>query len=289
MATTTAFAYNPGWPSYTPIDGTDQIKNLAIGVTDQAYAGEPGDKIWWMGPDEDLGYVIAYTQPDGLHPTEVGITASVGFKRSINKTESSFIDLANQISGQNFPSGNDAKDWLNTNGYWTSWNGFGSSGFQWMNISSITDSSASGSGQNGITISITQTGGGMGSSSGMYAADTFPPQYGVPLTGLQILNSKAGIFTATFSQPVRDPLVAFASVGQPSLYVPVQSTTAFTPIWGQSTTYQNLVNGTQYTQFTGNEGFNIIRLDGTVSSISFNYTVEEYYSTICFGFVNQNV
>ena len=62
----------------------------------------------------------------------------------------------------------------------------------------------------------------------------------------------------------------------------------FTPIWGQDTTYQNLVNGTQYTQFTGTEGFNIIRIDGTLSSVSFTYTVEERYCTVCFGFVDQN-
>jgi hypothetical protein len=285
MATLTPFAYNTGDPIY----GTDQIGNLAIGTTEQAYGGQPGDVIWWMGPDEDLGYVITYPQPDGLHPTEVGTTASVGFKRSVSKNESDFINLANQIFDQNFSNGNDAKTWLNNNGYWTSWTGFGSSGFQWMTINSITSSTASGVGQNGITISITQTGGGMAASSGMFSANTFPPTYGVPPTGLQILNSKAGIFTATFSQPVKDPLVAFASVGQPSLYVPVQSNSPFTPIWGTNTSYQNPVNGTQYTGFTGNEGFNIIKIDGTVSSISFNYTVEEYYSTICFGFVNQNV
>jgi hypothetical protein len=122
----------------------------------------------------------------------------------------------------------------------------------------------------------------------MYLAGTFPIEYGIPTDGNQILNSKAGVFTAVFSQPVTDALVAFASVGNPSTPVAVEVSAPFTPIWGQDTTYQNLVNGTQYTQFTGTEGFNIIRIDGIVNSVSFNYTVEEYYCTICFGFVNQN-
>ena len=168
-------------------------------------------------------------------------------------------------------------------------NGFGSSGFQWMTMNSITDSSASGVGQNGITIAITQSKGGMQiENPGMYGSSTFPEEYGVPNSGIQIRNTSDGVFTATFSQPVLNPLVGFASVGNPSTPVPVIVSAPFTPIWGVDTTYQNLTNGTQYTQFTGNEGFNIIRIDGTVSSVSFNYTVTEFYCTICFGFVNQN-
>jgi hypothetical protein len=122
----------------------------------------------------------------------------------------------------------------------------------------------------------------------MYSANTFPETYGVPITGDQIRNTASGVFTATFSQPVTDPLVAFASVGNPGVQVPVISTLPFTPIWGVATTYQSAVNATQYTQFTGQEGFNIIRIDGTVSEVSFIYTVTEYYCTVCFGFVDQN-
>ena len=162
-------------------------------------------------------------------------------------------------------------------------------GFQWMTINSVTNLTASGIGQNGITIDVTQSKGGMEEeSSGMYDGTTFPQEYNVPVSGTQIRNTLDGVFTATFSQPVTNPLIAFASVGDPSLQVPVQSTLPFTPIWELNTTYQNPVNGTQYTQFTGTEGFNIIRIDGTVSSVSFNYTVEEYYCTVCFGFVDQN-
>jgi hypothetical protein len=69
----------------------------------------------------------------------------------------------------------------------------------------------------------------------------------------------------------------------------------FTPIWAltsepwSQTTYLNQVSPTQYTQFTGAEGFNIIRIDGIMSSVKFHYTVPEYYCTLCFGFVDQNV
>ena len=134
------------------------------------------------------------------------------------------------------------------------------------------------------------TGGGMASNPGMYLGSRFPAAYNVPQTTTTIRNTAAGIFTATFSQPVTNPLVAFASVGRPDLPVPVIVSRPFTPIWtdsatpGWTTTY-DLPNNT----FTGSEGFNIIRIDGTFTSVSFNYTVAENYCTVAFGFEDQNV
>lgn len=175
----------------------------------------------------------------------------------------------------------------------------GDSGFKWMRILSVDSTTAFGIGQNDITVSVTQSGGGMEPHPGMYAASNFPTEYGVPASSTQIKNTQAGVFTAVFSAPVTDALVAFASVGQSGTPVTVivldenGSPKPFTPIWasGSETTYQNLV-GTgpefQYTQFTGEEGFNIIRIDGAMSSVTFNYTVSENYCTVCFGFVDQN-
>jgi len=283
MATARPFAYNPD----SPISGTQQVGDLAIGTPDGGFTNNPQ---FWNGPDEELGYVIALPVPDNSQPTPIpGVTASVRFIRSGDLTEESFIGLVNTQFGQNVTSGNEAKTWLDSQGYWSSWSGFGSLGFQWMTITEINPSDAHGIGQNGITINITQSAGGMETHSGMYSPATFPEEYGVPFDGMQILNQEAGVFTAVFSQPVTDPLVAFASVGNGSLYVPVQVSAPFTPIWGTSTSYQNPVSGTQYTQFTGNEGFNIIRIDGTVTTVTFTYTQSEYYCTVCFGFVDQNV
>jgi hypothetical protein len=164
---------------------------------------------------------------------------------------------------------------------------------------SIDSTTASGIGQNNITVAITQSGGGMFEHSGMYNPSAFPAEYGVPSIGKQIGNTQAGVFTAVFSSPVTDALVAFASVGQAGTPVTVLvldefgAPKPFTPIWasGGETTYQNIV-GTgpefQYTRFIGEEGFNIIRIDGEITSVTFNYTVSENYCTVCFGFVDQN-
>jgi hypothetical protein len=122
MSTSRPFAKNTG----SPIVGTLQIGNLAIGYPTEGF--ESTGLKWWNGPDEDLGYVIAHEDLTG-RPGADDVTAYIGFWRTEAKTESDFIDLAEHIAfldndPQNFADGGDAKDWLNSNGYWTSYTSF---------------------------------------------------------------------------------------------------------------------------------------------------------------------
>lgn len=124
MPTTRPFAYNLG----SAIPGTLQVGDLAIGVDSLDYSSNPGGVQWWMGPDEDLGYVIAHPTPAGNQPNQLSIPAYLGFWRSDFLTEESFIGLAEYVSiqhgdPQNFLTGPAAKIWLNNNGYWTSFEG----------------------------------------------------------------------------------------------------------------------------------------------------------------------
>jgi hypothetical protein len=119
MPTARPFAYNPG----SPIAGTEQVGDIAVGTTPQNYSGGYGGVRWWNGPDEDLGYVICYSVPSEDHPSPDGPIAGVGFLRSTSKTDASFISLVNYRFNQNFVSGTQAKTYLNNNGYWTSWPG----------------------------------------------------------------------------------------------------------------------------------------------------------------------
>jgi len=121
MATTTPLAYNP---SLSPISGTTQVGQLAVGTTNQDYSISPGGVTWWMGPDEDLGYVIAVPVSGNTQPTQIpGVFASVGFFRSEDLTDNSFIGIAEYVaneygSPQTFTSASDASDWLTNNGFW---------------------------------------------------------------------------------------------------------------------------------------------------------------------------
>jgi hypothetical protein len=68
MSTARPFAYNP---SLTPISGTIQVGDLAVGSVN---GGGFNVGVWWNGPDEEQGYVIAIPVPDNTQPTPVKLT-----------------------------------------------------------------------------------------------------------------------------------------------------------------------------------------------------------------------
>jgi hypothetical protein len=182
MSTSRPFAYNPG----SPIPGTDQYGDLAVGVLDEPYADNYGGVIWWEGPDEDLGYVIAVSVPDNSQPTPIfGVTASVGFYRSEFYTEASYIEVANAVSGQNFTSGNQAAAWLLSNGYWTSWPGSGPT-----TSPTPTPTSTSTPAPTNTSIPVTPTNTATPSpTASQFAVTPTPTQTGTPTpTGASVLN-----------------------------------------------------------------------------------------------------
>jgi len=121
MATARPFAFNPIPPS-SPISGTTQTGDLAIGVLDEPYSDNYGGVIWWNGPDEELGYVIAVPVSGNTQPTPLsGVTASVGFWRSAALTEGSFVELTNTVFNQSSTNGDEASYYLLSEGYWTSY------------------------------------------------------------------------------------------------------------------------------------------------------------------------
>jgi hypothetical protein len=108
------YAYNTG----ATVSGASQSGNLAI--SNDLKGG--GAVQWWYGPDETSGYVIAYPDTSGKRKSNgVTISNAVGFRRTSTKTDAEFISLANSITGQGFASASIAVNWLNTNGYYTSY------------------------------------------------------------------------------------------------------------------------------------------------------------------------
>ena len=65
MSTARPFAYNTG----SAIDGTIQVGDLAVGFPTSGFSST--GLIWWNGPDEELGYVIAKSVPNNSQPTPV--------------------------------------------------------------------------------------------------------------------------------------------------------------------------------------------------------------------------
>lgn len=111
------FAYNSG----ASINGASQSGNLA--VSNNSKGG--GDVTWWNGPDESIGYVIGYPDSSSNRKSKgLPISApAVGFRRTSIKSDDEFLFLVQNVTGQVFLTASVAADWLNTNGYYTSYDG----------------------------------------------------------------------------------------------------------------------------------------------------------------------
>ncbi len=119
MPTSRAFAFNP---SLTAPTGATQYGNFAIQST--GWTSGCGGLQWFNGPDEDLGYVIGYTYPGPKtagSASQVISGTSVGFRRTATFSDSTFLSTVVNLTGQSFLTASTAKNWLFSNGYWTSY------------------------------------------------------------------------------------------------------------------------------------------------------------------------
>ena len=74
-----------------------------------------------------------------------------------------------------------------------------------------------------------------------------------------------------------NPVLVFSSIGQPGIAVPIQFETPVQVLWSTATTINSP------TRITGREGYAVVRLNGTFSSISFDYLAYENYVNFSFG------
>lgn len=119
---TRCFAYNP---TQSPITGTDLYGTLAVQNAALDYSSQPGGIVWWMGPDETTGYVIATVVTSSDFPTPLGDIGTVQFWRTNALDPVEFTALAGYLAGQTFGDADVAKAWLESNNFWTS---YGTSG-----------------------------------------------------------------------------------------------------------------------------------------------------------------
>jgi hypothetical protein len=104
----------------------------------------------------------------------------------------------------------------------------------------------------------------------------FPVSYGVPNIKC-IQNINASNNTLTFSTPITNPVLVFSSIGGGPISVPIEFSDPVDILWSTAVVQNSP------TRITGTEGYAIIRLNGTYSSISFSYQAYENYVNFLFG------
>ncbi|MFC2110850.1 HYR domain-containing protein, partial [Bacteroidota bacterium] len=149
------------------------------------------------------------------------------------------------------------------------------SNFFWSNPPTISGNTASGT-INGIGYTYTSS-SPVSATSNMFGHQVFPASYNVPNSNPTIQNINVTNNTLTFASPMTNPVLVFASIGNGSTYVPITFSSPVNILWSTATTQNSP------TQITGNEGFAIVRMNGTFTSISFSYLAYENYVNFAFG------
>jgi hypothetical protein len=148
------------------------------------------------------------------------------------------------------------------------------SNFFWSNPPTVSGNTATGV-INGVNYTYTSS-RAVTTTPDVYAHYLFPTSYNIPNIK-SIQNIYASNNTLTFASPVTNPVLVFSSIGNPGLYVPIEFSAPVDILWSTAVVKNSA------TRITGNEGYAIIRLNGTFSSISFNYLADENYVNFLFG------
>ncbi|WP_262249962.1 DUF11 domain-containing protein [Parapedobacter soli] len=122
-------------------------------------------------------------------------------------------------------------------------------------------------------------------SYNVFPASTDPSDiFSFPRLGHAVIrNIEVTSNTITFDAPVTDPILVFSSIGGPAGAVPVEFAQPMEVLWMDSPPGSWSVSWDSEYQITGHEGYAIVRIPGTHSSISFDYTAAENYANFMFG------
>jgi hypothetical protein len=148
------------------------------------------------------------------------------------------------------------------------------SNFFWSDVPAVNGTIATGT-INGISYTYTSS-RAVETSSFVFNHAVFPSSYNVPNITC-ILNQYTSDNTLTFARPISNPVLVFSSIGAGNIPVPIEFSNPVEILWSTA-----VVQNTP-TRITGNEGYAIVRLNGTFSNISFKYLANEYYVNFLFG------
>ena len=114
--------------------GTKKTGNISAVIPNNVNSFDfAGTGLKWYNGPEETGYIICFEGASRLTPD--GSMSTLNFVRSANLTDQSFINLVASLAGQSFANTTNALAWLNTNGYYTTFEAAPASTFGYTYIS----------------------------------------------------------------------------------------------------------------------------------------------------------
>ena len=234
--------------------------------------------------DGARAYIFNSDHPNGAFIGEIGLG---GAGTSTNYAALAKAGETNRLVVVQFddcPTGNNLRGAkVNVNGVAAPINtgGCTQSNFFWSNAPNINGKTASGT-INGIAYTYTSS-VNVRSTSNMFAHSIFPASYNVPNANPTIQNIEPSSNTLTFASPMTNPVLVFSSIGGGPISVPVNFSAPVEILWSTSNGGGSYLKQNSPTQIEGREGYAIVKMKGTFSSISFDYLTYENYVNFAFG------
>lgn len=167
-----------------------------------------------------------------------------------------------------------------------------SDAFFWNNAPSISGTTATGT-INGITYTYVNPGSNIPSGAGYanYYVFAASPFSSIPNHNPTIRNVTAGTKSITFSSPITNPVFVFGSIGSltnspwngpANTPVSITFSSPVTILWAHTGNGSSTVQNNS-TTITGTEGYAVVQVPGTHTTITFNYSTAENYVNFGFG------
>jgi hypothetical protein len=237
--------------------------------------------------DGARAYIFNSAHPNGAY---IGQISLGGSPTSVNYASLAVAGESNRLVVVQFddcPSGNTLRGAkVNVNGQTVaiSTGGCTTSNFFWSNAPTVSlrnPKTASGT-INGIGYTYTSS-VNITTTSNVFNHGIFPTSYNVPNSNPTIQNIDPSSNTLTFTSPMTNPVLVFSSIGGGPISVPINFSAPVEVLWSTHTGRGSSFVQNSPTKITGREAYAIVRMNGTFSSISFDYLVHENYVNFVFG------
>ncbi|MGX5857101.1 T9SS type A sorting domain-containing protein [Dyadobacter jiangsuensis] len=217
-----------------------------------------------------VAFSSAFTGPSAhkTPATRGAVAKSMPLMTSCDPGDPAFVDTDGDGVGNDCDLDDDNDGILDTNEC-------PSTAFFWSGAPVVNGNTATGT-INGIGYTY-QSSQPIGTTGSVFGIGNFPASYGVPNVNPTIRNTQVTSNTLTFASPMTNPVLVFASIGSGSISVGITFGAPVEVLWSQGVVQNSS------TQITGREGYAIVRMTGSFSSVSFNYTVAESWANFVFG------
>jgi len=234
--------------------------------------------------DGARAYIFNSSHPSGAFIGQISLGSNPVSQNYASLAKAGEVNRLVIVQFDDCPTGNNLKGaQVKVNGVAVpvSAGGCTTSNFFWSNPPTVNGKTATGT-INGVAYTYTSS-VNVRTTPNVFAHSLFPASFNVPNANPTIQNIEPSSNTLTFASPMTNPVLVFSSIGGGPISVPINFSAPVDVLWSTTAGAGSSFVQNSPTQITGKEAYAIVRMNGTFSSISFDYLTYENYVNFVFG------